>query len=386
MELDRAAINHIQAMIEAGGVDAATADLTQLRNLLSDLSPGTASLNHVFLFTVSTGILSEFRELTEKISYPLARDRASKDLHIIYGYDRAIAISAIESWGRVLGIGVDSENPEPLGRGGPVRVGSRHFKSLAEALIEIAPGSTIWVVPGTYNESLVISEDHVLCVDGPVGSVKFVGHERPAVVVGAGNPEFRGITFECHLSDGARVTSAVIDGGNPRFLDCTFSSVSNDGVDTGIDQSSLIDTRRVVASDGRSGIVVTGSAAPHFERCIVHGIQGRGVVVAGSSAPRFDRCEFRQSARTGMVVLQRGSVTIRQCRVESGQSDGIRIEGDAQARIENCTIAQNVGSGLVLRDQTVARVVASEIVESGGRGIEAGGPIARIVSRLCGDS
>ncbi|MGW7487219.1 right-handed parallel beta-helix repeat-containing protein [Streptomyces sp. NPDC054786] len=185
------------------------------------------------------------------------------------------------------------------------------------------------VQPGKYTESLSVDKDIVLVAEKEAGSVRIVAPRGPALTVHGGRPEFRGVVFE---TAGGRDATVVLRGGEPVLRDCEITG---------------------------GPVEVSGTAAPTFAGCSVHGTGTVGVWLTGTT-------------RTAME-----SVSVRGCG-----ADGIVLDCEARAELTDAVVEDSAGRGLFLTDSAHVTLTRAEVRHSGGSAVHADGE-ATAVLREC---
>lgn len=199
----------------------------------------------------------------------------------------------------------------------------RDARNLTEALRRAAPGSTIWLAPGTYSPATT-AEEFPLRLDG-----------RAIAIRGSG---------PAHTILDAEESSGLL-------------------VFAGADQSTWTDlTLRGGRADEGGGAVLVTNGSPRFERVVFYGNDGEGGGDAARierGAPAFVDCLFTRHV-TGPTLAFVGGV----------------------ARLEFVTIARNAGAALRLDADAALELVTSIVASPGeprgaARGLEVESPDAR---------
>ncbi|HWT00897.1 MAG TPA: right-handed parallel beta-helix repeat-containing protein [Pyrinomonadaceae bacterium] len=215
--------------------------------------------------------------------------------------------------------------------------GRGHYRSIGEALQRAAPGTTILVRPGVYEESVTLDRQVEIVGDGP----------RDQISVRAANASC--ISMRTDRARVAGLTLRGVSGGTPSFA-----------VD--VTTGSLLLEDCAVSSDTLSGVGVHGErAAPVIRGCLIHDARDSGVYFFDGAKGEVEDCEVARSANVGVAVTGGASPAIRRTKIHGGADAGLVVWGGGSAVVEACEIYDNRRAGLGVSEGGRARVRACRI-------------------------
>lgn len=233
---------------------------------------------------------------------------------------------------------------------------SGEYSSIGQALAAAAPGDSVTVASGTYQEDVVIGVPvTVTCADGP-GTVFLEAEDGVALTVLA-DAAVHGLT----ITGGAGVLSPaiVVDACAPILEELTVRAVSVTAVE------------------------VRGGADPVVRRCRIGNPQGIGVGVTGLARGRFEDCEIAGTGREGMDVRDGARPEVVDCRLRDISGHGLRFSGPGTGgTVSNCEIhdGSDTEPAVFAGDQATPELIACHIHDVGGGGVCVAGGAAPTVT------
>lgn len=267
------------------------------------------------------------------------------------------------------------------------------FKTIAEAVSAAQEGATIKVLPGTYNEQLLINkgitiqgENPARCIitssRGPTltltGPVKITGFtltntsSQPAatVLIKRDNPDISG----CIISNatpakapdyvaaveiaggaakvrqnqitGSKAMGINILGGTPQVTGNTVSGCDIYGIwFNGNSQAKV--TGNTIRSNGRSGVGIKAGGNPDFSDNTVTANNENGMLIYADGKGRIENNRFIDNKLCGIEVWDAQPLTINNNHFEKNRKDAIYVRGkNAVVRLGNNQFKDNRGENV----------------------------------------
>jgi F-box protein 11 len=202
--------------------------------------------------------------------------------------------------------------------------GDGSFRTIADAVAAAAPGTRIFVRPGTYREVLKI--------------------ERPVEIIGEGPAS--GIILE-------GTGGTVIQGRAESFFLHGFTIRGSPGEATG---SPLVDILRgttlledCVLAAGDTGLSVTGNRTRAIlRRLTLHTFRTGGVRISGRASAQLYGCRI-SSSRSGIAVGEGAEAGIRGCHIDGGYY-GIEFDSRAEGILQGTEVTRYAYAGILVRE------------------------------------
>ncbi|MEV0134987.1 AAA family ATPase [Dactylosporangium sp. NPDC050688] len=227
--------------------------------------------------------------------------------------------------------------------------------SIAHAIAQAGPGTTIAIQPGTYREPLVLAADVTLIPEEGPGTVTIVATDGVGVFVRAGTCVLRDIVLrggtgsfpvvqvaagtltlhDCTV-EAAAVVAAHVRGGRLEMRNGTVSNSAGAGL---LAEGAAAGTLTGVMFTAIAGnaVVISGDADPHLVGCTIGDTAGAGVVSTRGGLGLLDGCTVAGTAGPGIVVEQGGRLEARHSTVHGPTATGIQVT-DAAAVIADCQV------------------------------------------------
>lgn len=255
-------------------------------------------------------------------------------------------------------------------RADTLKVPSKAFPKISDALSAAQPGDTVKIAPGSYVEKVLFVDVGGLTLSGP-GAV-LDGGQRPAIIaVAANDVTLRGLT----LLNGHGAVQG--DGARLSVVDCTFRGQQGFGIDVSADDLSVEGcTFDGLADDAIDFRSETPASTAVFVRNTFTRLQGCPIVAEGG---RFV-VERNRIARVGSSTVLRPSHTTQVSRFTGNKvqlvDDGAlwaRCEDAAGVLVEGNDVAQLSGTAFSLRlEDSLGSVVRKNRIRQvlGGCGVD----------------
>ncbi|HEX3783012.1 MAG TPA: right-handed parallel beta-helix repeat-containing protein [Pseudonocardiaceae bacterium] len=211
------------------------------------------------------------------------------------------------------------------------------FATISQALSQASSGSTINVLPGRYEENLVIDKEITLTAEDGDGTVEVHARTGSALTVTTGSAHLNSFTLTS--SDETRATVDVT-GGEAALDRCRVAATS----------------WTAVVSRERGLVALRG--------CSITNSGGAGIVVASPSPNSVEDTKVFDVPSSGIVVVERGSLVLRRCSVARTKGNGICVNGKARIVIEQCEIEEASKPAMVVEQEASATITALTVRES----------------------
>lgn len=269
------------------------------------------------------------------------------------------------------------------------------FTTIQNAINEAAPGATVTIPAGNYEESLSLKEGVQLVAAGQV-VVRFNGESGSALSAKhCQSGSVKGFTFQhsgSEVTDKDRFAVVTLQSSNVTLEDCVIQSGVGDGILVVGGGKPIL--RRVQSlKNAKNGLVVQAGATATVEECVcrLNGGSGISVFTTGSSvAATGTTCS--DNAKSGIVATDGGSVTLtRDNKFIQNLEAGIAAEGEGITLSSSGSECVHNGHGIFVRNGVRARLEQNKVLDSQVVGIYLYMPAAgtevrdNIVERSVGD-
>lgn len=229
--------------------------------------------------------------------------------------------------------------------------GSKDFRSIAEAVRNAEPGSTILVSPGVYRESITIDKPLELVGVGPIEEIRIFGKDEPCLSISASNVKIRGLWL-CSFPTLKHTTTISIRSGNCTIEHCEITSDSVSCITvSGKDSAPHIRMCKIHHSRGSSGIFVLNEAQPVIEDCEIYKNHLSGIAITNRANPVIRRCRVFDNLWKGISLWDFGTGIVMDSELTGNQGIGqITVSGESSVSVERCTIETGSRFGVYVYD------------------------------------
>jgi len=244
------------------------------------------------------------------------------------------------------------------------------------------------VHPGTYRESVEITEDGVVLVrEGPLESCAIVSIDKPAIRIIGSGVSVSGLTFRALKSSKGGTIS--VENTDALICNCDIStdrSEKNGGIYVLADgEATIIDSKIhdcdaicivsigvaeivncEICGSGKSGVILVGSNSngSAVKKSKIHGNGDFGVIVRDATEVTIDDCDIHGNRNGGIQVESRGRCSITGNRIRRCGQVGMEA-------LNNFTSGGGIAEGIVVLGENSRAVVESnEISDCEGCGLE----------------
>lgn len=278
------------------------------------------------------------------------------------GRDRA-AVDQVRAFGDVL---PDTTVVDAQGAPGTHR-------SITTALAAVAPGGTVRIRPGYYEEELQVAKPVTILGEGEPGGVVVWSDDGEVVTWAASGGCLENLGLH-QTGTGGRFSAIVVESGRLTLRACAVSSASANAVIASGD--SEVTLARAQLRGSRIGLSALEGAVIRMEDCSVDDHQLYGAEIRKARATLVHD-QFTHNGASGIFVGDGATATVDACRILENAGHGLEITSGAQVNVSGSAISANDGAGVGLTYMGKAKVVGNDLL--GNRG----GPVARLTgSRL----
>ncbi|MEU3460557.1 right-handed parallel beta-helix repeat-containing protein [Streptomyces sp. NPDC006733] len=225
-----------------------------------------------------------------------------------------------------------------------VRVAQRGWgvqHTIGAAVRGAADGATVSVMPGEYQESVLLERDVSLVAEKGPGTVRITPARGPALTVSAGSPSVRGLVLAgadpaepavvlsggAPVLDGCEVVGGRVDvtgRAAPTLRDCRVHRAAGAGLRLAGDSRAVVEDCTVADVDG-VGVQVTEGAAPVVRGTAVGPSTAEGLELGGTHGGTFERCEVTGSGGAAVRVVGAAAPRLRSCRLHGNRAAGVHV-------------------------------------------------------------
>lgn len=260
--------------------------------------------------------------------------------------------------------------------------GSGDFTSIQDAINAAEDGDVIHVMPGTYVEDVVFSEDERISIIGLSSGEnrpKIVADEFRPIEVNAGDPTIENFIFE---SDKADYAAVWVPGGRPKLRRNTFRVTTNSCLWAEGSAAPIVQENEI-GPCGSYGVRIMGDAGGiyegnNFSQVSSHAIYlsdnarasflnnniGRtgdsAIYIEGTASSSFTENVIQPGDVIGMMVLGEASPTVRSNQFRGGDR-GIAIADTATGVYEANDISRTDQQAIVVYGSAAPSVVGNDL-------------------------
>jgi hypothetical protein len=212
------------------------------------------------------------------------------------------------------------------------------FPTIGSAIAEATSDTMISIMPGTYEENLVLDRMVMLSAQAGPGTVEVRARSGSVLVCGAEAAQLNGLALICDDDQHAAVD---VPRGEIAMDSCHVRGAS---------WTSLL-TR------GGGSVVLRG--------CTVENAAGAGLVIASPVTSTVEDTVVTDAASSGVVVTERGVLVMRRATVNRAKGNGICVNGDSRAVIEECSVTAAEKPAVVVEQHAAATITGLTVRDSG---------------------
>lgn len=240
--------------------------------------------------------------------------------------------------------------------------GSAHYRSIASAVQNAAPGALIRVQAGIYHEELHLNKPVEIVGDGPLNEVVIESTDGDCLIMETENARLRGVTLRNRSGTrGGKSYAIDIPFGRLILEDCDISSDSLACVAIhGANADPVL--RGCKIHDGRSGgIFIYDSSKGLIEDCEISGNGRAGIAIRTGGDPLIRRCKIFEGKQSGVYIYEGGLGSLEDCEIFSNALTGVEIKQGGNLRIKRCAINRNRYQAIYIHEDSTALVEDSDL-------------------------
>lgn len=219
-----------------------------------------------------------------------------------------------------------------------------HYRTIADAINAANPGDRIFVLPGIYEEAIVI--------DKPL---EIIGRgRREEIIVQASGQNT--VSFKTTLGRVVNLTLKQIGGGSDWFA-------------VHIAQGRLELKECDISSESSSCVAIQGGADPRVVSNRIHDGRASGVYVFADGRGTLEGNEIFGNSLAGVSIRSGADSTVRDNRIHDCSREGIILQENASGTIEGNRIFGNTFSGVEIRENSTALLRHNHIYDGKAGGV-----------------
>ncbi|MFB9909027.1 right-handed parallel beta-helix repeat-containing protein [Allokutzneria oryzae] len=235
------------------------------------------------------------------------------------------------------------------------------FPTIGAALRNARDGAMISVMPGRYEENLVLDRMVTLTAEEGPGTVEVLVRTGSAVVVDAEAAQLSGLVLSC--ADGS-LAALDVRRGEVALDDCRVSASSWAAV-LARGQGCVVLRGCSVTSSGGAGLVVTSPLPSTVEDTEIAEVASSGVVVAEQGSLVLRRVVVRKAGGNGVCVNGRAHAVVEDCRIVGAGKPALVVEQEASADIRDVTVSESANLDLYVTSTGEVSVADSDFTGAG---------------------
>ncbi|MEV6229736.1 right-handed parallel beta-helix repeat-containing protein [Saccharopolyspora shandongensis] len=233
------------------------------------------------------------------------------------------------------------------------------FRTIGDAVAAATSGDVISIQPGTYAESIELSQDVTLSAAGAPGGVRIESSGDPAIVMAAESVVLSGITV---VHSGSETSAIDVPTGRLRLEECRVQASSAAALYVhGQAEASANGTE--FSNPTGAGVIAVDGAEGRFGGCKLSGFNAAAVVIRTGANPQFVDCTITDAGGSAVLAAERARGEVRDCRIARTGNPAVVVEGHSAVRLIGTTIAEAAGAGLLIASGS-APLVENCVVES----------------------
>ncbi|HMG73621.1 MAG TPA: right-handed parallel beta-helix repeat-containing protein [Pyrinomonadaceae bacterium] len=219
-----------------------------------------------------------------------------------------------------------------------------HYRTITEAIKAADPGDRVVVLPGIYEEGIII--------DKPLEIIGMGNRDKIVVQATGANT----ISFKTTLGRVVHLTLRQMGGGENWF-----------GVEIAQGRLELEDCD--ISSQSSSCVAIQAGADPRIRLNLIHDGKASGVYVFDSGRGTIEDNEICRNMLAGVAIRNGGNPTVRRNRIYDCEREGIILYDNGQGTIEDNSIFGNTFSGVEIRGDSTPLLRHNRIYNGKAGGI-----------------
>ena len=256
---------------------------------------------------------------------------------------------------------------DPAGQGDTTTIG--------EAVQRAPDEATISVMPGVYNETLILDRPLFIVGTDPANRAKVLPSLGPCVLASASHGLVAGLEFGPADSDG---TCIVLANSGVAIESNVISGRTGPAISVSGEAHPLIRNNKIAEIDG-SGILVQAGAGGWILENEITQTKLPAIIVSDGARPVINRNVISETQQAG-VLFERGSAgLLLDNDILASQASGIELRDAARPTIRNNRIQAGRQAGIYAYDGAFGQIVGNAITDNSFSGIVLDGasPVVR---------
>ncbi|MFM7148658.1 MAG: pectinesterase family protein, partial [Gemmataceae bacterium] len=226
------------------------------------------------------------------------------------------------------------------------------FQSIKHAVRAAPPGAVIRVMPGLYQESVVIQKNVTIRGEGSADTVVLLSAWGPAVTaVHGANVILQGMLFRSRTGSDRHPFPTLLAIEGTLFLEnCQIRSASGACVE--VQASCLLEALNchLLQSVG-PGVVLRGGGSAVLDSCVIQGHAQVGIQAEEGSALQANGCEF-SGGHAGIHLQGKSRAELVDCAFRRLHHHAIEVRPEGELNLRNCHIEEIGACGIRLETAT----------------------------------
>ena len=245
-----------------------------------------------------------------------------------------------------------------------------HYTTITDAINAANPGDRVVVLPGTYEESIVIdkpleiigmgrreeivvqaSNQHTVSFKTTLGRVvnltlRQIGGSSDwfAVHIAQGRLELK----ECDISSESSSCVAIQGGADPRVVNNRIHDGRASGVYVFADGRGTLEENEIFGNS-LAGVSIRNGADPTVRKNSIHDCGREGIILQENAAGTIEDNRIYRNNFSGVEIRENSTALLRHNHVYDGKAGGVYVHKNANARLEDNHIFGNELAGVAIK-------------------------------------
>ena len=243
--------------------------------------------------------------------------------------------------------------------------GPEGHRSIGAALAEAEPGATVTVLPGSYEENVVLRIPVTILAGDRRGSVRIEPATGSAVVMATQSATLDGLLLRNADTDRATVDVGV---GLLRLDQCDV--LARSGAAVFVRSGAEIAMRGCrVENPAGAGLVMTGGARGTVEHTCLDRIGASAILISDGADPLIRDCTIGNARGNGVYGTEKARGTVRHCVITNTGGAAVAIDEHSETRLLNCRIEDSAAAGVFVASGARPVISDCELTGSSGAGL-----------------
>ncbi len=257
-------------------------------------------------------------------------------------------------------------------------VGVDCYRTISDAVVAASPGDVVSILPGTYQESVVLDREITLSAAGGRGEVRIESRIQPAIRLAAETATLSGLLL---IHSGSQTVAIDVPAGVLRLEECEVDADSAAALY--VHGTAEIAARScLLRNPAGAGVVMAENAGGLLDSCTVRDVGSSAVVIRGEADPRLVGCTLVDAGGSGLLVADRGRGSVQDCRIVRAGNPAVAVEGASTVHIGGTSIMAPTGVGILVGSTAAPTVLDCLIADAGAQGMAVVQQAAPQVHRL----